>query len=409
MGRTGEKAGEGEEGRLLPTPRDEEREKRGQKGSWEYQIAEALLFGGTPTPPPQPPKPHRPRPPIEPLNLLYSSAYSPLIDTSTPVSTYTPPAAPPPALIVQSPSYPDTLSPPSASRRDLRRASSTPSLASRASVSSSASSTLSFHSATSQVPFPVLFPAQAAPSDLPSSDPPLVAVRGSFRSSIQYSVRARSLARASFTSITSLSPPLSPSFVVDLTSAPGALDDLQERTEAPTVTDDCTVMMPFPPVLGTQQAGMHLFPPSPPVPLASQKQRKRKKLQNAPVGAWLFVGGFLCMPLWWVGAFWPKLEREREKRTEEKGVGNEKLQPPASANYTNFPRTRARSRTESALGKLLGPGASSASLPLASTSPAAAHQHARALVWRRRNRLMSWLSVVILAAVIAFAAWGATR
>ncbi|GAA5909100.1 hypothetical protein JCM6882_001188 [Rhodosporidiobolus microsporus] len=397
--------GEGEMDERLLLPPEPEKRRKITKGSWEYQVTESLLHGGTPpsSVSRSPARTPRQRPSLTPLN--YGS-------TSTANAAL---LSPPPAVLVQSPSKRD-LGPPLTHTRSTR---------SRSSSLDSSSSDLSFHSAASFAPFPVLFPAQdpsypASPAAATAEPPFLHAVKSPARASLQYSIRAKSLTRASLSSLTSLRPLLEPTCVIDLT----ILNDVPERTEAGTTVsfaDSGTVVIPFSPqspltpALGSAGAGAstHLFPPSPPVPLASQKQpNKLARAKRVEVGAWLFVVGFVCPIAWWVGAVWPRLEGEGQGKKArrvsglgEKGIegGKEKLSSSRSSpsKYTNFPRSRVRSRAESAVSRLLdGPSA---------VSSAATHQQAAVLVWRRRNRMASAASVFVIAAVVAFAAWGATR
>ncbi|GAA5842758.1 hypothetical protein JCM11251_001483 [Rhodosporidiobolus azoricus] len=372
------------------------------KGSWEYQVTESLLHGGTPPSslPRSPARAPRQRPSLVPLDYTSSGPHPTLL-------------SPPSKPLVKNPSagHLEAL----ASRPQARSSRSRSS-----SLDSSSCSSLSFHSAASQAPFPILFPAQD-PSYLattanppPAALPSLHAVKSPARASVQDSIRARSLTRASFSSLTSLRPTLEPTCVIDLT----ILNDVPERTEAGTTVsfpDSGTVVIPFPPQSpltphGRMWEQQHLFPPSPPVPLSSRKQPR--KLARVPLGAWLFIVGFVCPVAWWIGALWPKVEGKkgvkgkRGSRVGEKGIGSVDGKSPSnrsspSSKFTNFPRSRLRFRTESAVNRLLD----GSSTP---TSPQS-EQQAIVLVWRRRNRMASLASIVLVAAVVAFAAWDATR
>ncbi|GAA5866932.1 hypothetical protein JCM8547_003921 [Rhodosporidiobolus lusitaniae] len=409
-----------DEGRLQPPSRERKREgKKISQGSWEYQ---SLLFGSPSAHPPSRSPARSPRRlKIVPLELLPPSSRSTFTD-SNPHTPSTPASHP---LLVDSTRLRDLLEPTTPQRENRRRrATSAPYLSpSRSSLDSTVSSSLSFHSATSFAPFPSLFPAQSLSSPPPPSFPPLAVVKPASRASIQYTVPARSCTRASLASLTSLSPSLKASCVIDLTLVSGRgdeLGDVVERTEvgtAATESDGATVVIPFPPAPLQQGGGVggptHLFPPSPPVPLSSQKQPK--KLDRVPpVGAWLFFAGFLCPVMWWIGAVVP-WERggggRGKKEGEEKGVEGGKRSASSAlvaSRYTNFPRSRTRLRTESALNRLLDGSSSPVGI---SSSPSTPEERRRAvaLVWRRRNRLASLLSVVVVAVVVGFAAWGGTR
>ncbi|GAA6014306.1 hypothetical protein JCM10207_005415 [Rhodosporidiobolus poonsookiae] len=450
MDRDKEKEKKGrDEGLFLP-PEPVRTPRRIEKGSWEYQVAEALIFGGTPPastrPHPSPStRPSPRRPPVKPLNLAPPSAPSsadPFLSAPS-TAPLTPPAS---ALLTNTSPHTPRRSPSSPrTPRSLDRSASFLSLASnRSSLDSTASST-SFHSAHSFVPFPALYPAQSPTrAQAHPYAPPLHAVKGALRASIQYAIPARTRSRASLTSLVSFTPPLTPACVVDLAAlaragaaeheyGKKALTDVAERTEqSMTFTDDLTVVMPFPPRTSAHAAlpgADHRFPPSPPVlPHAQRQPSKRGRLARAPLGAWLFVGGFVLPVLWWVGAGWPwefGRGKERGKAVErDKGIRSAKVRvslvtrelekqeltqdSEQTSTYTHFPRARARSRAESAVNGLLGDGPGLPTLGTTATT-AAEQQRARELVWRRRNRLMALLSVVVLAAVIGFAAWGATR
>ncbi|GAA5982836.1 hypothetical protein JCM11641_004643 [Rhodosporidiobolus odoratus] len=148
-----------------------------------------------------------------------------------------------------------------------------------------------------------------------------------------------------------MSPSLGSTCMIDL-ALPGGLSDLVERTEAgtaPSVTDDLTVVMPFPPLcnLAGPAAPLHLFPPSPPVPYALQKPPS--KLRRVPAGAWLFVLGFLYPPSRWIGAFWPSVDGGKGAGEEEKDCkkGNEGkgLQVRLETSYTYGMRFGAASQS----------------------------------------------------------------
>ncbi|GAA6031277.1 hypothetical protein JCM8097_005580 [Rhodosporidiobolus ruineniae] len=275
-------------------------------------------------------------------------------------------------------------------------------------------------------------PRRPLPKDFPN-EPPLAAVKSSTRASIQYaafppSSPARGRRHSSFSSLRSLialSPEVRATCVVDLTALSalgggggGGLRAVTEASKEASWADSGTVVIPFPPALPpSSQDSTTAFPPSPPVPLSSLPRPQRSfvgRLGDVSPGAWLFVGGFVCLPAWWVGAFWPAVEAGEgggEGRKEgEKGIEGGKwgLKPPASSKYTALPSSSLpprRSRTPSALTTLLG----SSSTSLAFPSSAEARRRAEALVWRRRNRLMSLLSMLILAAVVGFAVWGSRR
>ncbi|GAA5867054.1 hypothetical protein JCM1840_001468 [Sporobolomyces johnsonii] len=440
--------------------------------SWEFQVAAALLGGGigapstSGSPPPpsatlHPPRPergrHRSTPPARPAASLHPppshTRHVRLVKSAVALRPHPEEEEPslPPAL----------LNPEQTTYRP-------PSAASHHSALSDASSNDIFYDVEDDDDAE----KKLDPSPLEESAPSF-AVKPAMRASIGWSTlpsRAGSPHHSSFPfpalpTLFATSPPLSPSYIIDLSSHPYSRAQAQSqsrwsrrssvsltRSDLSDEGSGVTVVIPFPPAplrrsgLASASASHANFLPlrlaaaaavgsldHPPMPSSSKHvPLMGRRLGTVPVGAWLFVGGFVCPLLWWIGAFVPRSssttgqseqanqkQKEKEKQQQQRSKFKQAIPltdvpgPAMWSHRLNIPR--GRSRTESALSRLIdGDSGGAPPSPFVvdeDTDRARARaqreaQNAR-LSWRRRNRIMSLgFSVVLGAAVVAFAVWG---
>ncbi|SCV73993.1 BQ2448_6423 [Microbotryum intermedium] len=153
------------------------------------------------------------------------------------------------------------------------------------------------------------------------------------------------------------------------------------------------------------------------------------RLALVPLGGWYFVFGFICPPLWWIGAFYPR------RAAPLTGSRFATLSNNPGGPISQWPDTRAGARRplhdpSSRGGWLSGrisrwiEGADTNSLlqrrakscrssssrgieggPVAIARVAAMEREAAPWQWRRRNRVMSLISAPILFAIVAATIW----
>ncbi|SDA01276.1 BZ3500_MvSof-1268-A1-R1_Chr10-1g02554 [Microbotryum saponariae] len=153
------------------------------------------------------------------------------------------------------------------------------------------------------------------------------------------------------------------------------------------------------------------------------------RLALVPLGGWCFVFGFICPPLWWIGAVYPRRRTPltpRQLGTSPNHSGGPISEWPDTRPGARKPLYDRRSRggwLSSGLSRCIeGTGrddlpqrrgrssepTSSRGIeggPAAIARSAAMEREAAPWEWRRRNRVMSLISAPILSAIIAATIW----